>query len=97
VVHLTKKAWKQLPKVSNGSLHVEFKKCGTKTCRCARGQLHGPYFGYFYRSEGRLKKAYVPLHEVSRVLAEVRERQHRRAELRQLCLEMKELNDGFRS
>ena len=88
---------RMLPKVNNGSLHIEFKKCGTKTCRCARGLLHGPYFSYFFRIGGRLKKAYVPLHNLPRVLAEVQERQQRRTELRRLSLEVKELLNDLRS
>lgn len=90
------KVWKQLPKVNNGSVHVEFKKCGTKTCRCARGILHGPYFSYFFRIGGRLKKAYVPIHNLSQALAEVQHRQQCRAELQRLRVELKELNDVLR-
>lgn len=96
-MNVTEKAWKQLPKVNNGSLHVEFKKCGTKSCRCARGVLHGPYFAFFFRIGGRLKKAYVSFHDLPQALAEVQQRQQRRAEMRQLRLELKELSDDLRS
>ncbi|MCX6384152.1 MAG: hypothetical protein NTV16_06690 [Actinobacteria bacterium] len=26
-----------------GSLYVTYKKCGNKRCRCAKGELHGPF------------------------------------------------------
>lgn len=34
-------------------------KCGKKTCRCAKGDLHGPYTYKYWKEDGRLRKAYV--------------------------------------
>ncbi len=38
---------------------LEKGKCGKKTCKCAKGQLHGPYWYAYYRVDGRLKREYV--------------------------------------
>ena len=37
----------------------EYVKCGKPACKCARGQLHGPYAYRYWREDGRLRKAYV--------------------------------------
>jgi hypothetical protein len=42
-----------------GSLHARYARCGTPTCRCARGDLHGPYWRRFWREDGRTRSAYV--------------------------------------
>lgn len=34
-------------------------KCGKKTCRCAAGELHGPYTYKYWKEDGKLRKAYV--------------------------------------
>ena len=43
----------------------QFKKCGKLTCKCNSGALHGPYFFYFYRDGGKLKKSYIRKAETS--------------------------------
>jgi hypothetical protein len=37
----------------------QYRKCGKAGCKCNRGALHGPYFFYFYRVDGKLKKSYI--------------------------------------
>jgi hypothetical protein len=37
----------------------QYRKCGKSQCRCNNGSLHGPYYFYFYRVDGRLKKSYI--------------------------------------
>lgn len=37
----------------------QYKKCGKPKCRCRRGELHGPYYFFFYRVDGRLRKLYI--------------------------------------
>ncbi|HST21832.1 MAG TPA: DUF6788 family protein [Blastocatellia bacterium] len=37
----------------------QFKKCGKAGCKCNAGALHGPYFYFFYREDGKLKKSYI--------------------------------------
>jgi hypothetical protein len=41
------------------SYRREFRKCGKASCKCARGELHGPYLVAYYRENGRLKKRYL--------------------------------------
>lgn len=43
-----------------GALVPEYKRCGKSNCRCARGQLHGPYYYRRWRDAGgRQRKQYV--------------------------------------
>ena len=58
-----------LPKV--GALCAQLVRCGTLGCRCARGELHGPYFYRFWRENGRLRKRYVRLDDVPAVRREI--------------------------
>ena len=57
-----------------GSLHFEWKKCGNPACRCARGELHGPYAYRHWRENGRQRKAYVAQDRVSEVMAGIERR-----------------------
>ncbi len=56
---MTRKLPKTLPKMPAGTVHAQMVRCGRDNCRCARGQLHGPYYYRFYRERGRLRKVYV--------------------------------------
>jgi hypothetical protein len=47
---------KQVGKVT---YRLELVKCGKLTCRCATGQLHGPYWYAYQRQVGRVKSWYV--------------------------------------
>ena len=51
-----------LPKM--GALCPQWKRCGKMNCRCAAGTLHGPYYCFFWRERGRLRKRYVALRDV---------------------------------
>jgi hypothetical protein len=67
-----------LPKMLPGSVHRQYVRCGKPACRCARGELHGPYFYHFKRVGGRLVKRYLKPDEVEPVraaCAEWREKQ----------------------
>jgi len=59
-----------------GSLIAEYKRCGKPNCRCARGELHGPYYYRRWRdAAGVQRKAYVArerLAEVRSALEEAR-------------------------
>lgn len=44
-------------------------RCGKQNCRCARGQLHGPYHYLFWREAGQLRKVYVRRADVAEVRA----------------------------
>jgi hypothetical protein len=36
-----------------GSVYSTYKKCGKETCRCARGELHGPFMSLSIPKEGK--------------------------------------------
>ncbi len=56
-----------LPKMLPGTLHPQWVRCGRENCRCAHGELHGPYYYRFFREGGRLKKRYVKQSDVETV------------------------------
>ena len=58
--------------VVRASLCEQRVKCGTKSCRCARGDLHAGYHYLFFRQAGRLKKVYVPKAQVEQVRSQIR-------------------------
>lgn len=69
-------------KVLDGAVCAQYKRCGKPNCRCARGQLHGPYFYRFRWRGGRVAKEYVPLARVGEVRAACARHRERRAEAR---------------
>jgi transposase len=45
----------------SGSVVEQGRRCGKEGCRCARGELHGPYtYVVLPRVEGRTRSVYVP-------------------------------------
>lgn len=75
-----------LPKTSThaaGTVHAQFVRCGKPGCRCATGDLHGPYFYRFWRDElGRLHKQYVRQADVDAVREACRAAQAEKRRLR---------------
>jgi hypothetical protein len=68
-----------LPKIPlPGVVRPQWVRCGRSNCRCARGQLHGPYFYRFWREGGKLKKAYVRPAELEQVRAQCDARRKQR-------------------
>src|SRR6266487_2301775 len=49
-----------LEAVIAGSLQSQRRRCGKEGCRCARGELHGPYLYLSLRVGGRTQMLYVP-------------------------------------
>ena len=59
-----------LPKTGlPGVVCEQWVRCGKPHCRCARGDLHGPYHYRFWREQGRLRRVYVRRAEVDGVRA----------------------------
>lgn len=61
------KSEKPFPKIStmlNGAVCASYARCGKANCRCASGQLHGPYFHRYQWHNGRMIKEYVRLADV---------------------------------
>jgi hypothetical protein len=78
-----------LPKILPGVVCQQWVRWGRPNCRCARGELHGPYPYHFARQQGRLRKRYVKPAEVEEVRAACQARQRQRREMAQWqqCLE----------
>jgi hypothetical protein len=84
------KALPKMPAVA-GSLHLEFRRCGRPTCRCKRGLLHGPYLVRRWRDDGRQRKAYVPMGQLTVVLLEMEDCRAKAAKPAQVARVLKEL------
>ncbi len=69
-------------KLSGGSVQRQFKKCGNPNCKCARGELHGPYYYHFVRVGGKLIRRYLKASEVEQTRQACR---LRRSEQKEQC------------
>jgi hypothetical protein len=54
------RSWGDPEATLRGTLHSQGRRCGRPGCRCARGELHGPYLYLALYSEGRSRSLYVP-------------------------------------
>jgi hypothetical protein len=45
--------------LENKTYRLEAIRCGKEKCKCARGQMHGPYWYSYARVDGKLKSTYV--------------------------------------
>ena len=52
-----------------GTLTEQTRRCGKPECRCAGGELHGPYAYFAPRPGGRGRARYVPAELVAAVRA----------------------------
>jgi hypothetical protein len=43
----------------SGSIYTTYKKCGNKNCRCAKGELHGPFSYISKRVDGKTVLTFV--------------------------------------
>lgn len=51
-----------VPKVKRGgqrTYRLEYVRCGSKKCRCASGELHGPYWYAYWSEGGRTRSQYI--------------------------------------
>lgn len=87
---------KPLPKTLPGYVCQQWKRCGKRNCRCAGGQLHGPYFYRFGWKNGRQFKEYVRLTAVAEVQRACLEYREQRAELRKERARVRELIASLR-
>lgn len=59
---------KTVPHKLPGTVHEQYTRCGKPNCKCAQGQLHGPYYYRFWRDRrGSLHKEYVRKADVEAV------------------------------
>lgn len=84
-----------LPKNNfTGSLHLEWKRCGRQSCRCARGFLHGPYAYRRWREGAKQRKVYLPMSNLAEFIESQKTFQAqfpRSSEIRNL---LREMDDG---
>lgn len=71
------------PEPLPGAVCAQYVRCGRPGCKCARGELHGPYWYRFWREKGRQHKAYVRPADLERVRAACEARRARRRESRE--------------
>lgn len=50
-----------------GSIYTVYKKCGNKRCRCAKGDLHGPFSYLSRKVEGKTKLTFIRRKDEDRV------------------------------
>lgn len=62
---MSTKSGNTLPKTLPGAVCAQMVHCGKPNCKCARGELHGPYFYHFERVNGVLVKRYVKKKDVA--------------------------------
>jgi hypothetical protein len=79
-----------------GVVLPEWVRCGKPNCRCAGGELHGPYFYRFWREGGRLRKEYVKRSELVRVRAQCEARRQFRRELKAAWEQLRRLRATVR-
>lgn len=89
-----------LPKTS--AICRQFRKCGKPGCKCNAGDLHGPYFFYFYRENGRLRKKYIRKADAAAlwedytfVRAIEKNRRDERRRYTELCRELRRFDREF--
>ena len=56
-----------------GVLRAELVRCGKPSCRCTRGERHGPYLYRRWREGGRQRREYVKPSDAERVRAALAE------------------------
>lgn len=81
------KTEKTLPKTHPGTICTQWVRCGKPTCKCANGELHGPYYYHFIWAGGRQHKVYVRQSEVEQMRAACEAYRNERREERELMRE----------
>lgn len=74
-----------------GSVSVQYVRCGRSNCKCAKGQLHGPYYVRFWREFGGRRRKYVKKGDLDRILKGCEARKENQREMRNL---VKEINQA---
>jgi len=84
-----------------GSLYETYRTCGKPSCRCARGEMHGPFMALSTREQGRRSVKHIRHGDedwVKKRAVEYREYQKALAKLRKTNMEilaaLKDLRDG---
>ena len=82
-----------------GAVDARFLRCGKPNCKCAKGDLHGPYFVYRVRMYGQRRSKYVKKADVLAVKLAVEagraERKRVRQELREAIRTLRRFRYGL--
>jgi hypothetical protein len=77
-----------------GGIEARFKRCGKPNCKCAKGQLHGPYYLRRWQKRGKRYSQYVKKSQLSATIEACSEYKQDRKETRAL---IKGMNDAGNS
>jgi hypothetical protein len=85
-----------LHKTLPGTVCIQYVTCGHRNCRCAGGNLHGPYHYRFWRENGKVRKTYVKPTELEVVRKQCAARQKLRLQFHQGFTDWRMLRDSVR-
>jgi len=54
----------------SGSIYSSYKKCGNKNCRCAKGDLHGPFNYLSKKTDGRTKLTFIRRADEDKIISQ---------------------------
>jgi hypothetical protein len=103
MTNMKNKIEKMLPKITfgsiRGSVHVQFVRCNKPNCKCKDGELHGPYFYYFTRINGKRRKRYLKKEEAERVRrichSNRKDKRNRRQQWNENLTQLQELRENL--
>jgi hypothetical protein len=52
----------QAHKAAHKTYRLELVRCGKQSCRCAKGELHGPYWYAYWSEIGKTRSRYIGKH-----------------------------------
>lgn len=74
----------------SGAIDARFLRCGKANCKCAKGDLHGPYYVRRWREYGKRYSKYVKKSDVSATFQAVFEYRKSRQETREMVRSINE-------
>jgi hypothetical protein len=54
-----------------GSLVKQYVLCGKPSCRCQRGEKHGPLYYLYWKEQGRSRSLYIPREKVAELRRQI--------------------------
>jgi Family of unknown function (DUF6788) len=78
-----------------GHLERRFVRCGKANCKCAKGELHGPYFLRRWRNGGKKRSNYVKKRDVFVTFKAVSEYKRNKQETRELIRDINRTGNGM--
>lgn len=79
-----------------GYLEAQMVRCGKPNCKCAKGELHGPYYIRRWERQGKKCSKYVKKGELSSVILSISARKQQRAELKEFVRSINEASSLIR-